>query len=168
MVILPSFVWESRNPTFYDFYETFHIFEHHLWRGVSKDRLRSCVVIVLSLVTVTLASTSVLSTVGQRKKVTAVTFFPARPRLDQTAQIRTKYTKFPLMKSRDFLVYRMDVIRSQLTANTGIPVCLFREIWQFKVFTGKEVTPLHEEGNSLQFRAGKKATHFHYKWFTNK
>ena len=63
------------------------------------------------------------------------------------------------------LVYRIDVIRSQLTANTGIPVCLFREIWQFKVFTGKEVTPLHEEGNSLQFRAGKKATHFHYKWF---
>ena len=58
----------------------------------------------------------------------------------------------------------MDVTRSQLTAKTGIPVCLVRGIWQFKVFTGKEVTPLHEEGNSLQFRAGKKATHFHYKW----
>ena len=41
-------------------------------------------------------------TVGQRKKVTAVTFFPAWPRLDQTAQIRAKYTKFPLMKSLDF------------------------------------------------------------------
>ena len=103
-------------------------------------------------------------TVGQRKKVTAVTSFPARPRLDQTAQIRAKYTKFPLMKSRDFR-YRMDVTRSQLSANTGIPVCLVREIWQFKVFMGKEVTPFHEEGNSLQFRAGKKATHFHYKWF---
>ena len=101
---------------------------------------------------------------GQRKKVTAVTFFPARPRLDQTAQIRAKYTKFPLMKSRDFwCIEWMDVTRSQLGANTGIPVCLVREIWQFKVFTGKEVTPLHEEGNSLQFRAGKKATHFHYK-----
>ena len=62
-----------------------------------------------------------------------------------------------------FLVYRMDVTRSQLTANTGIPVCLVREIWQFKVFTGKEVTPFHEEGNSLQFRAGKKETHFNYK-----
>ena len=37
---VPSFVWESRNPTFYDFYETFHIFEHHLWRGVSKDHLK--------------------------------------------------------------------------------------------------------------------------------
>ena len=43
--------------------------------------------------------------------------------------------------------------RSQLSANTGIPVCLVREIWQFKVLTGNEVTPLHEEGNSLQFRA---------------
>ena len=40
--------------------------------------------------------------VGQRKKVTAVTFFPARPRLDQRAQIRAKYTKFPRMKSHDF------------------------------------------------------------------
>ena len=44
---------------------------------------------------------SALLTVGQRKKVTAVTFFPERPRLDQTAQIRAKYTKFPWMKSRD-------------------------------------------------------------------
>ena len=43
-------------------------------------------------------------TVGQRKMVTAVTFFPARPRLDQTAQIRAKYTKFPMMKSCEFLV----------------------------------------------------------------
>ena len=103
------------------------------------------------------------STVGQRKKVTAVTFFPARPRLDQTAQIRAKYTKFPLMKSRDF--WCIEWMWLQLTANTGIPVCLVPEIWQVKIFAGKEVTPLHEEGNSLQFRAGKKATHFHYKRF---
>ena len=41
-------------------------------------------------------------TVGQRKKVTAVTFFPARPWSDQRAQIRTKYAKFPWTKSRDF------------------------------------------------------------------
>ena len=73
--------------------------------------------------------------------------------------------KVPVDEMAWFLVYRMDVIRSQLGANTEIPVRLVREIWQFKVFTGKEVTPLHEEGNSLQFRAGKKATHFHYKWF---
>ena len=64
-----------------------------------------------------------------------------------------------------FLVYIMDVTRSNLTANTGIPMCLVREIWQFKVFTGKEVTPLHEEGNSLKFRAGKKVTHSRYKLF---
>ena len=59
----------------------------------------------------------------------------------------------------------MDVTRSQLSVNTGILMSLVQEIWQFKVFTGKEVTPLHEEGNSYQFRAGKKATHFHYKLF---
>ena len=41
-------------------------------------------------------------TVGQRKKVTAVTFFPARSRPDQTALIRAKYAKFPWMKSHDF------------------------------------------------------------------
>ena len=64
-----------------------------------------------------------------------------------------------------FLVYRMDGTGSQLSANTGIPVFLVREIWQFKILTGREVTSLHEEGNSQQFRAGKKATHFHYKWF---
>ena len=36
----------------------------------------------------------------------------------------------------------MDVTRSQLRANNGILVCLVREIWQFKVFAGKEVTAL--------------------------
>ena len=73
--------------------------------------------------------------------------------------------KVPFDEFARCLVYRMDVTRSQFSANTGIPVCLVREIWQFKVLTGKEVTPLHEEGNSLQFRAGKKATHFRNKWF---
>ena len=73
--------------------------------------------------------------------------------------------KVPVDEIARFLVYRMDVTTSQLSLNTGIPVCLVREIWQFKVFTGKEVTPLHEEVNSLQIRAGKKATHFHYTWF---
>ena len=56
--------------------------------------------------------------------------------------------KVPVNESARFLVYWRDVTRSQLRANTGILVCLVREIWQFKVFTGKEVTPLHEEGNS--------------------
>ena len=74
--------------------------------------------------------------------------------------------KVPFDEIARFLVYRMDVTESQSSANTGIIVCLVREIWRFRVFTGKEVTPLHEEGNSLQFCAGKKATHFHsYKWF---
>ena len=56
--------------------------------------------------------------------------------------------KVPVAEIARFFVYRMDVTRSQLSANTGILVCLVREIWQFKIFTGKEVTPLHEEGNS--------------------
>ena len=54
----------------------------------------------------------------------------------------------PVNKIARFLVYGMDVTKSQLSTNTGILVCLVREIWQFKVFTGKEVTPLHVEGNS--------------------
>ena len=82
-----------------------------------------------------------LVTVEQRKKVTAVTFFPARPRPDQrgtnTGQIRAK---FPCMKLRDFLVYRIGETRSQLGANNGNLVCLVREIWQIKLFAGKEVT----------------------------
>ena len=56
--------------------------------------------------------------------------------------------KVPVDEIARCLVYRMDVTRSQLGANTGKLVCLVREIWQFKVFTGKEVTPLHEKGNS--------------------
>ena len=56
--------------------------------------------------------------------------------------------KVPVDEMARYFVYRMDVTRSQLGANNGVPVSLVREIWQFKVFTGKEVTPLHEEGNS--------------------
>ena len=41
-------------------------------------------------------------TVGQRKKATAVTFFPARRGRIKEAQIRAKYAKFSWMKSRDF------------------------------------------------------------------
>ena len=42
-----------------------------------------------------LDTTVCMLTVGQRKKVTSVTIFPVRPRLDQTDQIRVKYVKFP-------------------------------------------------------------------------
>ena len=56
--------------------------------------------------------------------------------------------KVPVDEIVRFLVYSMDVTTSLFSANTGILMCLIREIWQFKVFTGKEVTPLHEEGNS--------------------
>ena len=83
--------------------------------------------------------------VGERKKVTAVTFFPAA---GSNGTNNDQIRKVPVDEIVRVLVYRMDVTRSQLSANTGILVCLFREIWQFKIFTGKDVTPLHEEGNS--------------------
>ena len=56
--------------------------------------------------------------------------------------------KVPVDKIVRFLVCNMDVTISLLSANTGILMCLVRVISQFKVFTGKEVAPLHEEGNS--------------------
>ena len=53
--------------------------------------------------------------------------------------------KFPMHEIASFLEYWIDMTRSQLNTNTGILVCLVREIWQFKFFTGKEVTPVHEQ-----------------------
>ena len=82
----------------------------------------------------------VIFTVGQRKKVTAVTFFPARPRPDQRSTNTGQIRKVPVYEITWFLVYRMGETRSQLGANNGILVCLVREIWQFKLFAGKEVT----------------------------
>ena len=64
-----------------------------------------------------------------------------------------------------FFVYGMDVTRFKSGANAGIQLYLTREIWQFKVFTGKEVTMLQEEGNWSQFRMGKKVSLLHQKWF---
>ena len=81
-------------------------------------------------------------TVGQRKKVTAVTFFPARPRSDQRGTNTGQIRKVAVDEIAWFLVYRMDETRSKLRANNGILGCLVREIWQFKVFAGKEVTAL--------------------------
>ena len=66
---------------------------------------------------------------------TAVTFFLARPRSDQTAQIRAKYAS--LDEIARFLVHRMDVTKSQLSVNSGILVCLVQEISLFKVFGGR-------------------------------
>ena len=79
-------------------------------------------------------------TVGQRKKVTAVTFFPARPRPDQRGTNTGQIRKVPVYELAWFLVYRMGETRSQLSANHEILVCLVLEIRQFKIFAGKEVT----------------------------
>ena len=77
------------------------------------------------------------NTVGQRKKVTAVTFFPARPRPDQRCTNMGQNMKYEIAW---FFVYRMDETRSQLSAHNGVLVLLVREIWQFKLFAGKGVT----------------------------
>ena len=82
-------------------------------------------------------------TVGQRKKVTAVTFFPARPRSDQRGTNTGQIRKVPVDEIAWCLVYRLDETRSRLSANNGILMYLVREIWQFKVFAGKEVTALN-------------------------
>ena len=92
--------------------------------------------------TITRRTRGAPSTVGQRKKVTAVTFFPARPRPDQRGTNTGQTRRVSVDEIAWFLVYRMDETISQLSANNGILVCLVREIWQFKVFAGKEVTAL--------------------------
>ena len=89
-------------------------------------------------------------TVGQRKKVPGNCSYllPRAAAAGSNGTNKGQIRKVPVDEIVWFLVYRMDVTRSQLSANTGILMSLVREIWQFKVFTGKEVTPLHEEGNS--------------------
>ena len=82
------------------------------------------------------------TSVGQRKKVTAVTFFPAQSRPDQRGTNTSQIRKVPVDEIAWFLVYIMDETRSQLSANNGIIVCLVWEIWQFKVFAEKVVTGL--------------------------
>ena len=52
-------------------------------------------------------------------------------------QIRAKHIKVSVDEIAWFLVYRMDVTRSQLRANDGIRVCLVWETWQFKSFRGE-------------------------------
>ena len=66
---------------------------------------------------------------------TAVTFFPRGRGRIKDAQIQAKYAKFPWMKSRGFWCIEWMGLDGSL-------VCLVREIWQFKVFAGKEVTAL--------------------------
>ena len=103
-------------------------------------------------------------TVGQWKKVTAITFFPARPRLDQTTQIRAKYTKFPLMKSRDILCIEWMWLDLTWVHIPGSKCAWFGRYDSLNFSRGRRLLRFMKKV-TLQFRAGKKATHFHYKWF---
>ena len=67
-------------------------------------------------------------TVGQRKKVTAVTFFPARPRPDQRGTNTGQIRKVLVYEITWILMHSMGKTRSLLSANNGILVCLVREI----------------------------------------
>ena len=104
-------------------------------------------------------------TVGQRKKVTAVTFFPARPRPDQRGTNTGQIRKVPVHEIACFLLYRMGETRSQLSANNGILVCLVQEIWQFKLFAGKEVTAVPAtRGEGGYWRRGRRLLCLCWNW----
>ena len=105
------------------------------------------------------------ATVGQRKKVTAVTFFLARPRPDQRGTNTDQIRKVPVHEITWFLVYEMGETRSQLGANKGILVCLIREIWQFKLFTRKEVTAVPAtRGEGGYWRRGRRLLCLCWNW----
>ena len=104
-------------------------------------------------------------TVGQRKKVTAVTFFPARPRPDQRGTNMDQIRKVPVHEITWYLVYGMGETRAQLGANNGILVCLIREIWQFKLFAGKEVTAVPAtRGEGGYWRRGRRSLCLCWNW----
>ena len=106
-------------------------------------------------------------TVGQRKKVTAVTFFPARPRPDQRGTNTGQIRKVPVYEITWSFVYRMGETRSQLGANNEILVCLVREIWQFKLFAGKEVTAVPAtRGEGGYWRRGRRLLCLCWDWIT--
>ena len=102
---------------------------------------------------------------GQRKKVTAVTFFPMRSRPNQRGKNTNQIRKVPVDQIAWFLVYKMDETRSQLSVNDGILVCLVQEIWLFKVFAGKEVTALPAtRGEGGYWRRGRRLLCLCWNW----
>ena len=104
-------------------------------------------------------------TVGQRKKVTAVTFFPAWPRPDQRGTNTGQIRKVPVDEIAWCLVYRPNETRSRLSANNGILVRLVREIWQFKVSAGKGVTALNAtRGEGGYWRRGRRLLCLCWNW----
>ena len=107
----------------------------------------------------------VWSQLGQRKKVTAVNFFPARPRPDQRGTNTGQIRKVPLNEITWFLVHRMGETRSRLGANNGNLVCLVREIWQFKLIARKEVTAVPAtRGEGGYWRRGRKLLGLCWHW----
>ena len=119
---------------------------------------------------------SISITVGQRKKVTAVTFFsteegncsyllPRAPATDQRGIHTDQIRKVPVYEITWFFEYRMGETRSQLGANNGILTCLGREIWQFKLFARKEVTAVPAtRGEGGHWRRGRRLLYLCWNW----
>ena len=91
------------------------------------------------------------------------------PRAAAAGSKRHKYGpntgKVPLYEITWFLVYRIGETRSQLGANNGNLVCLVREIWQIKLFAGKEVTAVpttRREGG--YWRRGRRLLGWCWNW----
>ena len=94
-----------------------------------------------------------------------ICFFPARPQLDQRGTNTGQIRNVPVDEIAWFLVYRMDETRSKLSANNGILVCLIQEIWQFKIFAGKEVTALPAtRGKGGYWRWGRRLLCLSWNW----
>ena len=104
---------------------------------------------------------------GQRKKVTAVTFFPARLLPHQRGINMGQILKVSvyMYEITWFLMCQMVGTRSQFGANNGILVWLVQEIWQFKLFAGKEVTAVPAtRGEGGYWRRGKRLLCLCWNW----
>ena len=89
------------------------------------------------------------------------------PRAAAAGSKRHKYGSkiVPVVEIEWFFVYRMGETRSQLSANNGILVCLVREIWQFNVFVGKELTaPSATRGEGGYWRWGRRLLCLCWNW----
>ena len=92
---------------------------------------------------------------GQRKKVT-VTFFPARTRLDQTAQIRAEYTKFPWMKSRDCWCLEWVWLDLSWVRIPGFQCAWFRRYGSLKFSRGRRLLRFMKKVTFSNFVRGRR------------
>ena len=138
---------------------------HYAIYGAVCFSLSISLVMIERIYIICLIIITIKATVGQRKKINAVTFFPAQPRPDRRGTNTGQIRKVPVDEFTWFLVYSMNETWSQSNANNGILVCLVREIWQFKVFAEKEVTALPAtRGEGGYWRWGRRLLCLCWNW----